>query len=68
MELLYGTPSAGNRQQQRSAVFTLKLKSSLTKQTLDAVGPYRRDRNPREKLFKLGRSRGTWSTGVQDGV
>ena len=37
-------------------VFTFELKNSLTKQTVDdAVQQYRRDRNPREKLFELGR-------------
>ena len=37
-------------------VFTFELKNSLTKQTADdAVEQYRRDRNPREKLFELGR-------------
>ena len=37
-------------------VFTFELKNSLTKQTAaDAVEQYKRDRNPREKLFALGR-------------
>ena len=37
-------------------VFTFELKNSLTKQTAaDAVEQYRKDRNPREKLFELGR-------------
>ena len=37
-------------------VFTFELKNSLTKQTVaDAVRQYRRDRNPREKLFEFGR-------------
>ena len=37
-------------------VATFELKNSLTKQTADdAVEQYRRDRNPREKLFQLGR-------------
>ena len=37
-------------------VFTFELKNSLTKQTMaDAVEQYKRDRNPREKLFELGR-------------
>ena len=37
-------------------VATFELKNSLTKQTVDdAVEQYRRDRNPREKLFELGR-------------
>ena len=37
-------------------VFTFELKNSLTKQTVeDAVEQYRRDRNPREKLFEFGR-------------
>ena len=37
-------------------VATFELKNSLTKQTAaDAVEQYKRDRNPREKLFELGR-------------
>ncbi len=37
-------------------VATFELKNSLTKQTVaDAVEQYKRDRNPREKLFDLGR-------------
>ena len=37
-------------------VFTFELKNSLTKQTVDdAVQQYKKDRNPREKLFELGR-------------
>ena len=37
-------------------VATFELKNSLTKQTVDdAVEQYKRDRNPREKLFGLGR-------------
>ena len=37
-------------------VFTFELKNSLTKQTVDdAVWQYKKDRNPREELFKLGR-------------
>ena len=37
-------------------VFTFELKNSLTKQTFnDAIWQYRRDRNPREPLFQLGR-------------
>ena len=37
-------------------VFTFELKNNLTKQTVgDAVQQYKRDRNPREKLFELGR-------------
>ena len=37
-------------------IFTFELKNSLTKQTVgDAVQQYKRDRNPREKLFELGR-------------
>ena len=37
-------------------IATFELKNSLTKQTVeDAVEQYRRDRDPREKLFKLGR-------------
>ena len=37
-------------------IFTFELKNSLTKQTAaDAVEQYKKDRNPREKLFELGR-------------
>ena len=37
-------------------VFTFELKNNLTKQTVDdAVRQYRRDRDPREKLFAFGR-------------
>ena len=37
-------------------VITFELKNSLTKQTVgDAEQQYKRDRNPREKLFELGR-------------
>jgi type I restriction enzyme R subunit len=37
-------------------VSTFELKNSLTKQTVeDAVEQYRRDRDPREKLFEFGR-------------
>ena len=37
-------------------VATFELKNSLTKQTVeDAVLQYKRDRNPKEKLFALGR-------------
>ena len=37
-------------------VFTFELKNSLTKQTVsDAVEQYKKDRNPREKLFEFGR-------------
>lgn len=37
-------------------VFTFELKNSLTKQTVaDAIEQYRRDRDPREKLFEFGR-------------
>ncbi len=37
-------------------VITFELKNNLTKQTVDdAVEQYRRDRNPREKLFEVGR-------------
>jgi len=37
-------------------VATFELKNSLTKQTIeDAVEQYRRDRDPREKLFEFGR-------------
>ena len=88
LDLLYGTPSAGNPQAQERfqqnrftvvrqlcysrdetqraldialfinglPVFTFELKNRLTKQTVaDAVEQYKRDRNPREKLFELGR-------------
>ena len=37
-------------------VATFELKNSLTKQTVDdAVEQYKRDRNPKERLFELGR-------------
>jgi type I restriction enzyme R subunit len=37
-------------------VFTFELKNRLTKQTVhDAIEQYKRDRNPREKLYELGR-------------
>ena len=37
-------------------LFTFELKNSLTKQTVeDAILQYKRDRNPREKLFEFGR-------------
>ena len=37
-------------------VFTFELKNSLTKQTFgDAIWQYKRDRNPREPLFRFGR-------------
>ena len=37
-------------------VFTFELKNRLTKQTVsDAMEQYKRDRNPREKLFQFGR-------------
>ena len=37
-------------------VATFELKNSLTKQTVeDAVEQYKRDRNPHEKLFEMGR-------------
>ena len=37
-------------------VITFELKNSLTKQTVaDAVEQYKRDRDPREKLFEFGR-------------
>ena len=37
-------------------VVTFELKNNLTKQTVDdAVRQYEKDRNPREKLFELGR-------------
>ena len=87
-DLMYGTPSAGNRRagvlygQNRFSVTrqlryssdnaqlaldlclfinglpvaTFELKNSLTKQTVgDAVEQYKRSRNPRERLFELGR-------------
>ena len=46
-------------------VFTFELKNSLTRQTVaDAVEQYKRDRNPREPLFQLGRAWPTsrWTT------
>ena len=37
-------------------VFTFELKNSLTKQTYtDAIWQYKKDRNPREPLFRFGR-------------
>ena len=37
-------------------VFTFELKNRITKQTVnDAIWQYRKDRSPREPLFKLGR-------------
>ena len=37
-------------------IATFELKNSLTKQTVqDAIEQYKRDRNPREKLFEFGR-------------
>ena len=37
-------------------LFTFELKNRLTKQTVsDAIEQYKRDRNPREKLFEFGR-------------
>ena len=37
-------------------IATFELKNSITKQTVDdAVEQYKRDRNPREKLFEFGR-------------
>ena len=37
-------------------LFTFELKNSLTKQTVDdAVWQYKKDRNPRERLFEFGR-------------
>jgi type I restriction enzyme R subunit len=37
-------------------IATFELKNNLTNQTVaDAIEQYRRDRNPREKLFELGR-------------
>jgi type I restriction enzyme R subunit len=37
-------------------VFTFELKNRLTRQTVhDAIEQYKRDRNPREKLFEFGR-------------
>lgn len=46
-------------------IATFELKNSLTKQTVeDAVEQYRRDRDPREKLFEFGRCVGIsrWTT------
>ncbi len=38
-------------------IATFELKNSLTKQTVDdAIQQYKRDRDPREKLFEFGRS------------
>ena len=38
------------------SLFTFELKNRLTKQTVsDAIEQYKRDRNPREKLFEFGR-------------
>jgi type I restriction enzyme, R subunit len=40
----------------RLPIATFELKNSLTKQTVeDAIEQYRRDRDPREKLFEFGR-------------
>ena len=37
-------------------IATFELKNSLTKQTVeDAIQQYKRDRDPREKLFEFGR-------------
>ena len=37
-------------------VFTFELKNNLTKQTVaDAIEQYKKDRNPREKIFEFGR-------------
>ena len=37
-------------------IATFELKNSLTKQTVaDAVEQYKRDRDPRERLFEFGR-------------
>jgi len=37
-------------------IATFELKNSLTKQTVeDAIEQYRRDRDPRERLFEFGR-------------
>jgi type I restriction enzyme R subunit len=37
-------------------ILTFELKNSLTKQTVyDAIEQYKRDRNPKERLFELGR-------------
>lgn len=37
-------------------IFTFELKNSLTKQTVaDAIEQYKRDRDPKEKLFEFGR-------------
>src|ERR1035438_6406038 len=38
-------------------IATFELKNSLTKQTVeDAIEQYRRDRDPRERLFEFGRT------------
>ena len=43
-------------------VATFELKNSLTKQTVeDAIEQYRRDRDPREKLFEFGRCMVHWA-------
>ena len=46
-------------------VLTFELKNSLTKQTVDdAIEQYKRDRNPRERLFEFGRcvAHSRWTT------
>ena len=50
-------------------VATFELKNRLTKQTVeDAVEQYKRDRNPREKLFEFGRLRGAPGGGRPGGA
>jgi len=48
-------------------LFTFELKNNLTKQTVeDAVEQYKRDRNPREKLFEFGRCLAHFAVDDQD--
>ena len=50
-------------------VFTFELKNTLTKQTVeDAVWQYKKDRNPREKLFELGRCVAHFAVGRERGA
>gem|GEM_PF-4277059 len=37
-------------------IFTFELKNNITKQTVDDVERYQRDRDPREPLFGFGRT------------
>lgn len=47
--------------------FTLELKNSLTKQTVDdAVWQYKKERNPREKLFEFGRCVAQFAVGENE--